>query len=123
MSNKRLMVLDDEKAFGEFVGKVAESMGFETKLMTQGSEFQLAYEDFDPDVIVLDIVMPEIDGIEIAKWLGQKGCRARLIVVTAYNPHYAKTTKTLSEVYGLKDVMTCDKPIELAKLREALTLH
>ena len=101
MNSKRLLIVDDEAEFGAFVGKVAEGMDFEVKVTDRAAQFKEAYGDFDPTTIVLDVVMPETDGIELIGWLAERHYRGRLVIVTGFNPHYAETANTLSVAKGM----------------------
>ena len=118
---RRLLVIDDEPEFREFVRRVAEGLDFEVSDIGDGHEFKKIYESFDPSVIILDIVMPEIDGIELVQWLGDKGRRAPIMLISGYNPLYPKTARVLAEAKGLVSVTTMSKPVQLADLRAALT--
>jgi CheY-like chemotaxis protein len=120
-SAKRLLVIDDEPAFGSFVKEVAEGMGYDVRVTAKADEFADTYESFDPTVIVLDVVMPEVDGIELVQWLAQEKCKAKIIIVTGYNPHYADAAKRLVSAGDLPSVMTLTKPVSLADLRGALS--
>ncbi len=117
---KRLLVVDDSPAFAEYVRNAAETLGFEVEASRDGKVAKAAYREFKPDIILLDMVMPEIDGIEFVQWLSDEGCQARLIVVTGYSAHYADMTKTLAEAKGFALVKTLNKPVRLAELRAAL---
>ncbi len=117
---KRLLVVDDEPDFADFVKRTAEGIGYIVTAISNPNLFKNAYKDSDPDVIVLDMVMPDIEGIELVQWLAEQGCTARILVVTGYNPYYGKMALGLGEVRGLK-VETHQKPISLATLREALS--
>lgn len=117
---KRLLVIDDEPAFSGFVKEVAEGLGYDVRVTLKADEFAEAYESFDPHVIVLDVVMPEVDGIELVQWLAQEKCKARIVIVTGYNPHYADAAKRLVSAGDLPSVQTLTKPISLADLRAAL---
>jgi len=65
MSEKRLLVVDDEPEFGELVRKVAVGLGYEARVATSGHEFQDAYREMNPTMIVMDMVMPEMSGREV----------------------------------------------------------
>ncbi len=117
---KRLLVIDDEPDFADFVKRTAEGVGYEVSALSDPNLFKDAYAEFDPHIIVLDMVMPDIEGIELVQWLAEQGCEARILVVSGYNPYYGKMALGLGEVRGLK-VETYQKPISLATLREALT--
>jgi CheY-like chemotaxis protein len=120
MSKKRLLIIDDEPEFGELVRNVALSLDYEVMVTTNGKAFQQCYPDFQPTTIMLDMVMPGMDGNELLLWLLQQGYSADLIITTGYSPDYASEAKLLAEFKGLRTVTTLVKPFSLAKLRAAL---
>ena len=120
MTDKRLLVVDDEPEFGEFVRKVATDLGYEVRVTTNGKAFQAAYHELQPTTVVLDMVMPGMDGNEIVLWLMQQHYAANLIIITGYSPDYATDARRLAEFKGLHSVTMLTKPIRLAKLREVL---
>ncbi len=119
-AKQRLLIVDDEPGFGEFVRKVAVEAGFEVEVTTDGYQFQQRYETFNPTVVVVDLIMPDIEGIELVQWVANREAPAHLIVVTGYSPEYAKLAKTLGEAKGLPSVASLIKPVKVAKLRGAL---
>ena len=120
MTEKRLLVVDDEPEFGEFVRKVATDLGYEVLVTTTGRAFQEAYPALQPTTVVLDMVMPEMDGNELVLWLLKQHYTDNLIIITGYSPDYLTDAKRLAEFKGLRSVITLTKPIRLAKLREVL---
>lgn len=120
MNEKRLLIVDDEPAFGEFVRQVALSLDYQVMVTTDGKAFQECYADFQPTTIMLDMVMPDMDGNELLLWLLQQGYASDLIITTGYNPDYASDAKTLAEFNGLRTVTTLVKPFSLARLRAVL---
>lgn len=119
-AGKRLLVVDDEPDFADFVKRGAKNMGYDVSALSDPNLFKDAYAAFKPDVIVLDMVMPGIEGIELVQWLAKQDCEARILVVSGYNPFYGKLAHGLGEVGGLR-VETHQKPISLAALRAALS--
>ena len=120
MTGRRLLVCDDEPAFGRFVRNVAEDMGYLVAVTASGQELMTSYEDFEPTTIILDMVMPGLDGNEIILWLAERKCSAQLIIITGFTPDYAEHAKVLAEYKGLRPVITLSKPIEVAELRAVL---
>ena len=120
MTVKRLLIVDDNRLFGEFVRKVAEGAGYEAEVVSDGEAFMKRYATFKPTVVIIDVVMPDIDGIELVQWVSTRKAPARVIVVTGYSPKYASAAKLLGEGRGLDNVITLIKPIKLARLRRAL---
>ncbi len=102
MSDRRLLICDDEPAFGRFVRTVAEGMGYRVLITGNGRAFIAAYEDFQPTTVILDMIMPEMDGNELVLWLAQRQSRARVIIITGFTPDYASNAKLLAEHEGAR---------------------
>ena len=121
MRTKRLLVVDDEPRFRDFVARVAGDPGYEVECAASGTEFMVLCEAFEPDVAVIDVVMPGVDGVEIVQWLAEKAAELHLVIVTGFAPDYATLAKKLGEAKGLRSVVTLTKPVRLAALQKALT--
>ena len=80
----RLLLADDHAAM---LGKTARLLEGEFEIVgTVGNGLDLiqAASRLDPDVVVLDITMPGLDGIEAARRLQHAGCRAKLVFLTVH---------------------------------------
>jgi DNA-binding response OmpR family regulator len=117
---RRLLVIDDEADFASLVVTVASQMGYAATAAGNAGEFQRLFLASPPDVIVLDMVMPDQDGIELVRWLLSRGCRARIVIVSGFNPDYAKSAKTFAEIGGQLEVTVLRKPVKLEELRANL---
>ena len=120
MSAHRLLVIDDEPEFSALVQTVGERLGYAVSVASRAEDFKASYTAAPPQVIVLDIVMPEVDGIELTRWLAENGCTARVILITGRNPDYAAAAKALAEASSAMLVRILTKPLKLAELRAAL---
>ena len=89
-------------------------------MTTDGRGFIEAYNSFKPTVIILDMIMPGMDGNELVLWLAKQSCTARLIIITGYTPDYTAHAKVLAEYKGLRPVITLSTPIDVSELRAAL---
>lgn len=122
MASKRLLVVDDEPRFAAFVERVAQRMGFQVEVAPHGRDFKAAYLRNTPQVVVIDMVMPDIDGNELVLWLVEQSCAANIIIITGFHPDYAVNARLLAEFKGLRAVQTLSKPVDVSRLREALAL-
>lgn len=120
MGEKRLLIIDDEREIGEYIRTVAEDMGYTVTVTETADAFRAAYKSFDPTHIMIDIVMPDIDGIELLRELAKLGCRAKVLVMSGYSDKYLDSAEKLSDAYGLRNIDRLTKPIRLGKLREVL---
>jgi DNA-binding response OmpR family regulator len=120
MTNRRLLVLDDEADFAKFVSRVATTLGYEVEITTNGLDFQAAVVRREPGVIMLDIVMPDIDGIELIQWLAERGSRARIVLMTGFNPLFAEMAEKIGTSRMLSSITTLLKPFSIAELTAVL---
>jgi len=118
---QRLLSVDDDPGVLSLIRRVANDLGFEVDSVSHGSLFMSAYVRNKPDIITLDLYMPDVDGIELIRWLGDVGCTARVILMSGAAAHYSRMAQRLGQD-GCKRCMTClGKPFGLADLRRALT--
>jgi two-component system, OmpR family, response regulator ResD len=83
-SKGKVLVVDDEPTILEIVGRYMERAGYETYSAADGPEALRQAEQHHPDLVVLDIMLPEIDGIEVMRRLQERpGPRTAVILLTA----------------------------------------
>ncbi len=119
MAEKRLLVVDDLPEIGEVIRNVAGKLGYEVRVTSHAEEFKRDFDSFNPTTVVLDIVMPDVDGIELISWLNDRGCHAKVLVASAFNPRYAKMAETIGTARGL-EISFIEKPFRVAELRDSL---
>lgn len=119
MARKRLLVIDDHPEFSELIRDLSEGLGYEVTVTSRAREFKAAFKKTQPTTIVLDIVMPKVDGIELVQWLAKQKCRSKVVVVTGFNPQYAKAAQLIGSDKGLS-VTTVQKPAGIDTLRSIL---
>ena len=86
----------------------------------RGSDFATNTGQLLEGVVVIDVVMPKTDGIELVKLLAESGCNARILVISGYAERYLRNTKSLAEAFGLPSVKTMTKPLEISELESFL---
>ena len=121
MTEKRLLVVDDEPDICDFVSRAASTVGYDVRATTKAADFMAAFHEFNPTHIILDVLMPDMDGIELIQWLANSHCTAKIAVITGGNWDYANAAKKLGTVRGLPSVTTLRKPVSLADLRAVLS--
>jgi two-component system response regulator MtrA len=63
----RVLVVDDDAALAEMLTIVLRQEGFDTRMVTRGDEAMDAFRDYKPDVVLLDLMLPGRDGIDVCK--------------------------------------------------------
>jgi DNA-binding NtrC family response regulator len=116
----KLYVVDDDWGFLEVVREVAGPMGFDTVLAAAPKEFKSLCECEADAVVMIDMVMPETDGIELMNWLSDQGFAGEVILVSGFTPQYTEMASALAKASGLKVADTLSKPVKLDRLRKTL---
>lgn len=75
----------------------------------------------EADVIVLDLSLPDTDGIELLRFLGTTKCRAQILIISGFDSRVLETAGRLGSALGLRIAGTLTKPIRIADLRTAIT--
>lgn len=117
---RTLLMMDGDQVLLNAVERTARSLGFSVFVAKTGDDFRKLYLCHAPDVILLGIVMPEVDGFEITAWLCEEGATAHLLLVSAHTPLYAKWLSHLVEVNGGMSAEILQKPLDQTALVAAL---
>jgi two-component system response regulator MprA len=84
MNGMRILVVDDEPAVRESLRRALSLEGYDVDLAADGAEALDAVAGHaDPDAILLDVLMPRVDGLEVARRLRAKGVRTPILMLTA----------------------------------------
>src|SRR5438094_10549837 len=79
----RVLVVDDEPAIADLVGTALRDEGFDVATAGSGRDVLTMVASFRPDLIVLDIMLPDLDGFEVQRRLSDRGPRIPVLVLTA----------------------------------------
>jgi two-component system response regulator MprA len=80
----KVLVVDDERAVRESLRRALELEGYEIELAADGQEALYRLEsDAQPDALVLDVLMPGVDGLEVARTIRRSGNRLPILMLTA----------------------------------------
>jgi two-component system OmpR family response regulator len=79
----RVLIVDDEENIRFLVGSALEMAGYDTAVAETGREALALAESFEPDAIVLDVMLPDIDGFTVLQRLRDAGSTTQVIFLTA----------------------------------------
>ena len=82
-SVENILVVDDEEAIREVVSTMLESKGYHCTAVSNGRAAQDVVKRTTPDLVLSDMIMPEMDGIKLLEWLRQYDPEIPVIMVTA----------------------------------------
>jgi two-component system, OmpR family, response regulator MprA len=80
----RVLVVDDERAVRDSLRRALELEGYDVELAADGEEaLERLAQNGEPDAVVLDILMPKMDGLEVCRRLRREGHRLPVLMLTA----------------------------------------
>src|SRR2546430_5563633 len=115
---KRILLAEDEVALRDFVSRTLRARGFEVLEASNGLEAIALWEREDPHLLILDIMMPHMDGLEVCRRVRELSA-VPIIVLTALD---AESDKVAALDLGADDYLTKPFGVEelLARVRAVL---
>jgi two-component system response regulator AtoC len=112
---KLILVIDDEPGVLEALSAVLTDNGYRVEGAASGGEGLEKIEKINPDAVLLDIRMPDIDGLKVLELVKRQGERTPIILITAYG-----STQTTIEAMKLGAFDYLMKPLKINDLLEVL---
>lgn len=120
MPNYRLLALEDNQNIADMVCHAATDMGFEARSASGVDAIHL-YNSFKPHIVVLDILMPEVDGLEFLGYLEKYKSRSRVIILSGTSESCRTIAENWGESSGISIVANLAKPFRIAEMRALFT--
>jgi len=112
MSQAQILVVDDEPDIRQLVQEILEDEGYFVQTAQDGESARLLYAQQKPDLVLLDIWMPDIDGISLLKeWSAAGKLESQVVIMSGHG-----TLETAVEATRLGAFDFIQKPLSLAKL-------
>ena len=108
---KRVMVVDDEKGVREALRQLLEYEGIEVRTVDSGSEAVKLYPDFMPHLVLLDVKMAGVDGLETLAQVRELDSRAQVVMISGHG-----TIQTAVEATQLGAYDFLEKPLDTDRI-------
>ena len=82
-TDQRVLVVDDEKSISELISTSLKFVGFDVRTAASGAEALREAEDFKPHALILDVMLPDLDGFEVCRQLRADGQDVGVLFLTA----------------------------------------
>ncbi len=90
----KVLIVDDDENICEVIKMYLENSGYSTRVCHDGKTAETVFSEYKPDLVLLDIMLPNIDGIDVLKWI-RKENETPVIMITAKG-------ETFDKVLGLE---------------------
>lgn len=114
---KKILIVDDEKPISDIIKFNLTKEGYETVTAFDGREAITKFEEENPDLIILDLMLPELDGLEVAKEV-RKTSHIPIIMLSAKDSEF---DKVIGLEIGADDYVT--KPFSNRELLARVKAH
>lgn len=117
---RRLLIVDDDTEVCAVIGDIAEEQGYQVTATHTGAEFMAQYPQSRPHRIVLDLALPDHDGMELLKFLADRKCAADIILISSHGKLMLDQAMKLGDIHGLNRHRMLPKPFSPDDLKAAL---
>jgi two-component system, OmpR family, copper resistance phosphate regulon response regulator CusR len=90
--NKRILVVEDELKVATFIRKGLQTQSFEAEIASDGSEAQRMFSEGNFDLVILDIGLPDMSGLDVCMYIRQHNARVPVMMLTAMGSMADKLT-------------------------------
>ncbi len=110
---RRVALADDERNIREILESILSDEGYDVRTASDGLALLELVESFDPDVVLTDLSMPRMSGLEVLLALRERRSRARVVLMTAW-----PASNGQRDLHGASAVL--HKPFQIHDLLAAL---
>jgi DNA-binding response OmpR family regulator len=118
---KKLLIVDDDVGLAKVYARIGAGLGFEVKVVNDSRQATDAFLTFHPDLAVLDLMMPEKDGIDVLNEILLADTRAHVIVTSGFGDGMLRLAKSVAAFHASERVSVLKKPLRHAAFAQALT--
>jgi len=112
----KIYIVDDDIQIAELLAATVESIGLNSQYFTSAKEFLQLSVDAS-DIILLDLNMPDIDGIEVIRMLGKNECQAKLVLISGHDKGILHSAEQLAQAHLLKVIASFTKPFQMEEIK------
>jgi CheY-like chemotaxis protein len=118
---ERLLIVDDEIAITRIVGSIAAELGVDFKALNTSLTAAEVFVEYQPDVVILDIVMPGKDGIDVLNDIMNSGIPTQIVLTSGLSEGYLRLGEAIARFHGRNPVRLLRKPFRHHELVEILS--
>ena len=116
----RLLAIDDHSDSANLVVRVAQKCGYVAEGVCDHEELSARLQANHPDILTLDLCMPEQDGIRVMSMLQQHQFKGQILIISGQDEWLRKSAGRLATARGLAVAGDMAKPIDVSRLAQLL---
>lgn len=117
---KKLLVVDDQTGITRVVELIARQLGLNVRSLNSSSEATETFIAFKPDVLMLDMIMPEKDGIDVLNEVLLTGIPVKVVLTSGFSESYLRLAEGVARFHDNPNVSVLRKPFRREELMQLL---
>jgi DNA-binding NtrC family response regulator len=117
----KLLIVDDEVGLTKVVGLIAKQLGMEFRALNTSSTATEVFIDYQPDIVIIDMIMPDKDGIDVLNEIMSTGIPTQIVLTSGYSEGYLRLGQGVVKFHGVEQVHFLKKPFRRSGLVALLT--
>jgi EAL domain-containing protein (putative c-di-GMP-specific phosphodiesterase class I) len=118
-----VLAVDDETDFLELIQQIGEGVGCDVITAHSAQEFRDQLSRRQPSLILLDLQMPGMDGIEALRYIARQGIRSGILLASGMDQRVLASARQLGDSLGLRMLGALQKPAMLEEIESLLTRY
>ncbi len=115
-----LLIVEDQELLAHYMGALAADLGWSAEIAGTVRAVERLLEEAHPSVLVLDLGLPDGDGVELLRYLSRRGYRGSIIIVSSCGDDILEACSRLANELGLEVAGRARKPITAVRFAELL---
>jgi DNA-binding NtrC family response regulator len=116
----KVLIVDDERGMAKVIAATACGLGFETREVNDARLARAGFIEFRPDVLILDLIMPEKDGLDVLNEVLVIDPWVRVVLISGHGEGYLRLGEAFTRFHRDGGAEILRKPFRAEALREAL---
>jgi DNA-binding NtrC family response regulator len=112
---RRILVVDDEQETRDSLSRMLARRGYEMCVAADGEDGLIKMKEFDPEIVICDVVMPKVNGFQFLETIREWGSKAQVIMITGQMFMYNSESVSKYDVCGY-----LFKPIQIDMIMESI---
>lgn len=119
---KRVLIVDDDQGICDFIAEVVESAGYQATHANNSHEMIRVLEGGLPDLMIIDLIMPDRDGVECLEMMSRSEGFASLpiLMMSGFDKTMLEIAQKLGSERGLNMIGVLSKPFSVSGLRDCI---
>jgi CheY-like chemotaxis protein len=118
---KKLLVIDDQTGITKVVEMIGKQLGLNTKSLNSSAPATETFIAFKPDILMLDMIMPEKDGIDVLNEILLTGIPVKVVLTSGFSESYLRLAEGVAKFHDNPNVSILRKLFRREELMQLLT--